>query len=860
MRKTVVSLFMSLSLGLILFFLSSVNLYETIELKLYDLRMNLRKELPQTDIVYVEMDDESLQVLGRWPWPRDIKAHLIETLRSLGAKQIILDVTFSQKSQLIIEKDKIDSVFKGKETIQNFIDQVSWGVEEGKIKSREDMLLFLKEITKGLTGLEGAVRENIEGALKDTDAILAHALKDNDVFMGYKFEVIYAKTDIERDAAYGPLREEMLAWIEENPNKTFQDLPFKLKRNPYFQKEEMETIFRRLRIYHLLDKNIQATLGAVAQQLNEDPRTIRAHFNSVKEKVVGEKIEKIFTPGISFAEIIWRYEVRDPDTIDVFRKIYAQTTKDETFIEKFGLPYNKKQKFLKAIALDPPIVEFTRAIKGAGFLNGIVDPDGVLRKVPLFVRYRDRIYSHMGASAVIDMLKPQAVLFIPGRALILKGAAVSAGTTKDITIPIDENGFMFVNWAGAWQDTFEHLSCLDIYRLYLLRKNVDYNTALAQDGLSDDLKKTLEDDTARLKKTEEELRKGVEGKICIIGLTAAGTHDYNPIPYEASYPMVGTHGNVINTIVQEKFIQKASSETHLTVLLLLALILGMSLARLKALKGLLVTAASVFVIVSASVFLFSQGIWVDLLGPLSLSVFSYLGITSFKFATEEREKRWVKNAFSHYISKEVMEEVLKDPSKLQLGGQRRILTVLFSDIRSFTTYSEKRKPEEVVSILNEYLDEMTKVVFEHKGTLDKYVGDEIMAIFGAPHYEDAKTSAQQAVIVACGMMERLSELQEKWKAEGKEPLDIGIGINTGEMVVGNMGSTLRMDYTVIGDAVNLGARLEALTRTYNNHIIISEFTYEYVKDMAEIKPLEAVTVKGKQKPVMTYELIGLKNT
>jgi adenylate cyclase len=255
-----------------------------------------------------------------------------------------------------------------------------------------------------------------------------------------------------------------------------------------------------------------------------------------------------------------------------------------------------------------------------------------------------------------------------------------------------------------------------------------------------------------------------------------------------------------------------------------------------------------------------RGIWIDLVGPLSTAFFSYISITSYNFATEEKEKRWIRNAFGHYISKNVMEEILKDPAKLKLGGERKELSVLFADVRGFTGYSEQRQPEEVVAVLNEYLDAMTKVILKHNGTLDKYVGDAIMAIFGAPSPTEQTNHAQKAVFVALEMIETLKTLQAKWRSEGKEPLDIGIGINTGIMLVGNMGSTERMDYTVIGDAVNLASRIESLTRTYNNHIMISEFTYAKLKDILEVKPLEAIKVKGKEQPVMMYELLGIKKT
>ena len=243
--------------------------------------------------------------------------------------------------------------------------------------------------------------------------------------------------------------------------------------------------------------------------------------------------------------------------------------------------------------------------------------------------------------------------------------------------------------------------------------------------------------------------------------------------------------------------------------------------------------------------------------PASALFFGYTSQTAYRFFTEERRARDIRKMFSSYVSKRIVDELIKDPSKAKLGGDRKEITVLFSDIRGFTSFSEKHQPEEVVSLLNEYLGAMTEIVFQYEGTLDKFVGDAIMALWGAPVGQP--DHAERACRCALAMITRLKELQAKWTAEGKYVIDIGIGINTGEMVVGNMGAEgKKMDYTVIGDNVNLGARLESLTRQYNNHIIISEYTYAKVEHIVEVKELGTVTVKGKQLPVMIYDLVGVK--
>jgi adenylate cyclase len=251
-----------------------------------------------------------------------------------------------------------------------------------------------------------------------------------------------------------------------------------------------------------------------------------------------------------------------------------------------------------------------------------------------------------------------------------------------------------------------------------------------------------------------------------------------------------------------------------------------------------------------------NGLWIDLVGPLGIVVFGFSSITSFRFFTEEKEKLWIKQAFSHYLSHEVINEMLADPSKLKLGGERRLITVMFSDVRGFTSYSESHEPEEVVAMLNQILTEQVKVIFKYSGTLDKFVGDEVMAFFGAPGNKHVNDHALVAVRTAIEIQEKMRELREKWSQEKKQVLQIGIGINTGEMVVGNMGSADRMDYTIIGDNVNLGARL--CSAAGKEEIIISESTYDMVASQINAEKLEPISVKGKAKPISIYRVIGLK--
>lgn len=574
------------------------------------------------------------------------------------------------------------------------------------------------------------------------------------------------------------------------------------------------------------------------------------------------------------------------------------------FMEKFSLPVflKKEDRYpYKARFLSPPIEILSRRITGSGFVNaGFLDSDGVMRRIPLFWEYKDKFFPQLSLSTFLTLTKSpeQRIEIVPGKYIKIN---------PEITIPVDKKMQVIIHWAGKWKKDFPRIPFVGIVELKQVREKLEDNLIILDEkytsGRLNGLKKELElnpapsaevlreieeakadifeflkkniektslaelkeeyDSIDTPRKQEKEIKArithSVKGKICFVGLTGTGTHDRRPIPLQPDYPMVGLHSNLMNTILTQKFIRVASPSLNLCLFLLAGLIIALVTPRLSPWRGMIMSLIFLGLFIALAQYLFqSHGLAVNMTGPLGLIVTSFTAITSYRYITEEKEKRWVRRAFSHYLAPRVMEEILADPSKLNLGGTRQDLTVLFSDIRGFTNYCEKRSPEEIIPSLNEYLDIMSKVIFKYNGTLDKYVGDEIVAFYGAPALEKPINHAEMAVRTALEMVEELKKLQEKCRREGKEPFDFGVGINTGPMVVGNMGSSDRLNYTVIGDEVNLGARLEAQTRNFNVRIIISQSTYEKVKDLVEVKELGEVTVKGKAKPVLIYELLSLK--
>jgi adenylate cyclase len=469
---------------------------------------------------------------------------------------------------------------------------------------------------------------------------------------------------------------------------------------------------------------------------------------------------------------------------------------------------------IHAYAPQPNLPQFSEVGENSGYFNSFPDSDGVIRWSPLVIKFRNNYYYSLALALLVQYLDwPMSVLNVAEY-------GVDSIALDKMAIPTDESGRMLINYLGPAR-TFPHYSISDVI-------------------------------AGRIPPEK------FKGKIVLAGATATGIYDMRVTPFGAVYPGVEIHATVIDNILRGNFLIHSGWTKFLDIctIVVVGLIMGFAVPRLRAVAGIVLSLALIaaFVLVNTGIFI-RFNVWMNMIYPVLTMLAIYLGITVYRYVTEEREKKKIRGAFQYYLTASVVNEILKDPSKLKLGGDKKHLSVMFSDIRGFTSISEKLTPEELVHLLNEYLTAMTDIVFKYDGLLDKYIGDAIMAVFGAPL--DQPDHASRACRVALEMMEKLRELRAKWAAEGRPDVNIGVGINSGDMVVGNMGSEMRFDYTVMGDSVNLASRLEGTNKEYGTNIIISEFTYEIVKDGFLCRQLDAVRVKGKKKPVCIYELLGL---
>ena len=358
----------------------------------------------------------------------------------------------------------------------------------------------------------------------------------------------------------------------------------------------------------------------------------------------------------------------------------------------------------------------------------------------------------------------------------------------------------------------------------------------------------------------------LKDKIVLIGSTVQEQHDDFPTPFlevrdeEGRLTQVLTYGveihaNMLQTMLTGNYLYNIPYIWEVALLLILSLIVFIITRYFHVFVGLFSILILVIVFSACSFLLFNNfNMIVTMTTPILLIGFAYGGHLVYRYVLSQHEKRMITGAFSHYVPKKVVDQILEDPDKLTLGGEERVVSIMFSDIAGFTSLSERLTPAQLVQLLNEYLTEMTETILDHQGIIDKYEGDAIMAEFGVPvHYDDHALKACRA---ALEMQKKLNILREKWKAEGRPQLRARIGINTGEVIVGNMGSRDVFDYTVMGDHVNLGSRLEGANKFYGTYIMISEFTYEYVKSDFYTRELDLIRVKGKEKPIRVFELIA----
>jgi len=485
---------------------------------------------------------------------------------------------------------------------------------------------------------------------------------------------------------------------------------------------------------------------------------------------------------------------------------------------KYPLVYRDAQAqsvpFIKAYAPQGNLSGFAAAAASSGYFSVVSDPDGVVRWMPLVIQGGEDFFPPLSVLSVWHYLgKPQ--LAVRSGPYGVDGVQIG-----ERLVPTDESGRLFINYRGR------------------AKRFPTYS-------ISEILAGKLPSGTFK-------------DKIVLVGATAIGIGDIRTTPFGPLFPGPEVHASVVDNILTGDFIEKPRWSTvfDLSAIVGLGVLLGLVLPRTSALTGLAFSGVLFAGYVVAAYWLFAQTRTVlNMVYPLLAVAATYTMLTLYRFLTEERERKRIRGAFQNYVAPEVVEIVLKEPGGVQLGGEEKVLTALLSDMEGFSTYSERVSPKEVITVLSDYYAEMTDEIFAVQGTLVEYVGDELFALYGAPVTQP--DHAKRACACALAMQARRHALGDAWEKIGRPRIKARTGINSGNMLVGNIGSKYRIHYAATGDAVNLASRLEGLNKIYGTEIIISGDTAELVAGEFRLRELDMTRVKGREQVLRIYELLGV---
>ncbi|MEY4617090.1 MAG: adenylate cyclase [Pseudomonadota bacterium] len=796
---------------------------EFVDQKTLDFRLRLRGQMEGKEKVAVlAIDDASLNQVGRWPWSRETMGQLVDTLMQQGAKNLAFDMVFSEP-----QEEKAIKVVESMEQKSALSSRVA---QEIKAQLNPDQV-FADVLNKHREKL-------VMGAFYDG---LSEVL---DPYQNLCYTEAFKRSQgyVIREAEEWPPFIFNEFYHNSKSSFVFENTPFDRFFQPLFEKIEAEE--RQRFIEKELFKNSQSKLNTIEQ----------AQVTAAKEKALRHYCSTWLNPK---ADRFFDYWEKSWPKLFEENKVLANTTLRGELDKLRGYIFINPIMQTGRWTVDIPLL--TKASAHFGMFAAFLDADGTIRRSPLFyragARQEDLIPSlalqtyliSTGYQAYLTLDKDRSDLFgsFENRQFAVSKLEIKDPETDQVkfSIPVDHRGRIYINYTGA-QMSYPHLPASELFhsrpKIKIYQQTLDPKTQ-----------------KYRIEEKLVDRSEFIKDRIFVVGATAVGVYDLRVTPFEENFPGVETHVNVLGNLLSQNFLRAEAKEFPVMIiaLLLLGFLSSYLINHLGAISGMITTLVLMLAILFVDkVFLFQKGIVAASAFLVIEVTIIYVTTTFVKYFFEERKKKYLKATFSKYVSPAIVEEILKDPENVQLGGKKQRMSVMFSDVRGFTTISEKLDPQMLANVLTEYLTPMTYIVFNNKGTLDKYMGDAIMAFFGAPvAYDD---HAKYACRCALQSIQKLKDIQEDFKKRGYPLIDIGIGINTSDMSVGNMGSDIVRSYTVMGDGVNLGSRLEGINKEYGTRIIISEFTHEDVKSEFTCREVDWVRVKGKLQPIKIYELIS----
>ncbi len=800
--------------------------FETLDSRYNDVKYQIRGPTPsQAPVALIAIDDDSVREIGRWPWTRELFAQMTEkVLTQYGAASLAYDVIFSEPERenpkadenfaAVIEKHSgkvILGTFSENEvrsvnTYQDYCINEAFKVNQGDQIVKLNATLIIDDESDNFDDLDWSpFFTTVFGVIsKDVTNVKLKKYNKSNVEDLHQFQRNALKLEITKKTF-----EYCQEWLTPNDftlnNKENEDAFAKIYTAIFKTHKDKIKPSAVSGATTRASKSLHPTLAAAANSSGDDWKALLNRFVQ----------QTVLNPIPQFGE--WTPNVPAVQEKAMYTASFVADQDIDGYVRRYPMFFRSGNRlglsFIPSLALQSFLV-------AKGYRADV------------------KLQKHPSSNTKVSLEEKQITSF----------QIMDSDDKKVMDIPVDSSGRILIKYYGK-QMTLPYVPAAEIFSeseemFYYIRQT---NPTTKQ---------------PEIKKTFTTKKEFFKGRSVIVGATAIGIYDLRTTPLEANYPGPEIHLTLLANLYERALLKYWPEESRYFPWIIFAfgLVISLIWSQLGAVSSFVSLFVTIPLIFAVDMFVFQKMglIFSGFLLLIILSFISNFTITFYKYFTEELKKKQLKSTFSKYVSPAVVDEILKSDENLKLGGRRQRMSVFFSDVRGFTTISEKLAPEELSRVLNLYLTPMTDIVFKNKGTLDKYIGDAIMAFFGAP-ITDAN-HAEQACRTALQSLVKLKELQQMFKEQNLPYIDIGIGINTGEMSVGNMGSNIVQNYTVMGDSVNLASRLEGTTKEYGVRIIINETTNEDVKGKFITREIDRVKVKGKNLPVAIFELMAEAKT
>ena len=826
-KKTSLILFaIPFVVGCVFALLNLLTAWNALELRVYDVFLGFKPDVAiDSSLVLLDVDEESIVRTGAWPWPRGLMARGLETMAEFGAASAIFDIEYIERSPMSADqeylkgplKDEFDGLF---DEVGSNVASLFGALASGNIPLKDageygDMLLEL--LQDGKTELYSATRK---------------VAIENDSYLGKAMRLFgHASVTLNlQDQRLDVISPELRAIAEAKFS-----YPNILAAAP------LHTIPKDFLI-PIMDISSMAA-GAGFTNVTIDPDGVRRRIRLVEEIDGKRYLQLAFAPLVR--------GLGSPDIVFEGKQIVLKGAKLKDRVIDIPIPLDEKGQMLirwpKSTYEDSfTHVSFYRLLEYRQHEENLVANLRSLRTIE--------------AWALISGANPaDAPLAAWDAEENTRQAALESGTPQDRATWLETKARFKKEIAAflsaGWDSQIPEL--LDQAKAYADPAEAPLYEALKErfNGLYRNCAETF----ALTEKQAATLREKLTGAFCVLGWTATATTDMGVNPFNKAYVNVGTHAAVANTILQQDFLDETPVWVGSLASFLLAILVILLIARLSTLYQILVGMGLTLVIVLVNYGIFHfTGVYTYTFAPTLSTFVSFLIYALTSFLISEREKSFLRKAFGTYLSGDVINEIIANPDMLKLGGQKKWITAMFTDVKGFSTISEALDPESLVKLLNLYLSGMSDIVLENRGTIDKYEGDAIISFFGAPL--SFQEHAHAACLAAVLMKKKEAELNKQFMADKltPNPLLTRIGLNTGDMVVGNMGTVRKMDYTIMGNAVNLAARLEGVNKQYGSWILASDATKIEAGDEFMTRRFDRVRVVGINTPVQLWEIVGLR--